>query len=152
MIKRPERNYDQISSPDSKEYTVRKFHLQNHLQDDLFQIFSSLLRNCIVFFYVFLYFPSFLVTFVFYISQLKFESYHRYMTGRPKRIILHGDVNNRKSAELLDLLGSPAESFLPASMWNILWKFMVVFSAPIRQNFSIQTFNNDKTSNASGGQ
>ena len=27
VIKRPERNYDQISSPDSKEYTVRKTNL-----------------------------------------------------------------------------------------------------------------------------
>ena len=50
-------------------------------------------------FVCFLYFPSLLVTFVFYISQLKFESCHRYMTGRLERIMLPGDVNNRKSAK-----------------------------------------------------
>ena len=86
-------------------------------------------------FVCFLYFPSLPVTLVSYISQLKFESCHRYMTGRPERIMLPGDVNNRKSAKLLDLLGSPAESFLPASMWNIPWKLKVVFPIPIRQLF-----------------
>ena len=80
MIKRPERNYDKISSPVLKEYTVRKtknysqkfcplFHLQNHLQDDFFQIFSSYSRNCILVLYVFFYFPSLRITFVFYISD-----------------------------------------------------------------------------------
>ena len=56
----------------------------------------------------FFYFLSLLVTFFFYISQLKFESYHRYMTGRPERIMLPRDVNKRKSAKLLD---SPVEFF-----------------------------------------
>ena len=46
--------------------------------------------------------------------------------------MLPGDVNNRKSSKLL---GSPAESFLPASMGNIPWKLKVVFPLPIRRVF-----------------
>ena len=74
------------------------------------------IASCFCMFFFYYYFLSLLVTFFFYISQLKFESYHRYMTGRPERIMLPRDVNNRKSAKLLDLLDSPVESFLPASM------------------------------------
>ena len=51
----------------------------NHLLDDFFQIVSSYSKNFILFLYAFFYFPSLLRTFVF------FESYHRYMTGRPER-------------------------------------------------------------------
>ena len=72
-----------------------------HLLDDFFQIVSSYSKNVILFLYAFFYFPSLLLTFVF------FESYHRHMTGRPER---------KKNAKRLDLLGLKAESFLPASM------------------------------------
>ena len=86
MIKRPEQNYDQISLPDLKEYTVCKDKLiaENSVNDFIFKIvFKTIsftysvhlqeIASC--FLYVFFYFPLPPVTFVFYIIQLK--SYHR---------------------------------------------------------------------------
>ena len=64
--------------------------------------------------------------------QLKFESYHPYMTGQPEQIMLLEDVSNSKSLKLLGLL---AGLFLPASTRNILWKLKEVFPVPIRQIF-----------------
>ena len=53
----------------------------------------------------------------------------------------------QKERKILDLLGLLVELFLPASIWNILWKLKVDFPVPIRRFFSMQTFEDDKISN-----
>ena len=64
--------------------------------------------------------------------------------------MLPEDVNNRKGAKLLDLLGLQVESFLPASIGNIPWMLKVVFPSLSVEFFSMQTFEDNKTFNASG--
>ena len=84
-----------------------------------FQIFSSYSRNCILFLYVFFYFML-LVTFVFYISQLKIESYHR------------------------DLLGSRAESFFASICVKYSMEVEGGFPVPIRRIFFDANFSNNR--------
>ena len=123
------------------------FHLQNHFLLNIKFKFKKLHLVFVCFFY----FPSLLVAFVFYVSQLNFESYHRCVTGRPERIMLPGDVTNRKKAQDFSTFSARGRSRFCQHLCEIFhgsWKW---FSPSLSVAFFLmQTFEDDKTSNASG--